>query len=268
MITIRPNTRFVHFPEHLHDYVEVVYMCTGQTRHLVNGRELILHPGELLFLGQSVTHEVFRAEEQDVAVNFIVLPDFFTEVLPAMGEEETPLRRFLIGCLCGEPSGMGYLYFQVSQMPIVQNLVENLLWMMITDTPNKRKSLQMTMALLFMTLTGHAEMLSAESGEKSILLNVLHYVEIHYRDGSLQEIAQKLHYNVSWLSRLIKHQTGKTYTQLVQEKRLAQAAFLLKNTRKNVSDISQVVGYENISYFHRAFFGKYGMSPKHYRDLI
>lgn len=268
MITIRPNTRFVHFPEHLHDYVEVVYMCTGKTRHLVNGREIILRPGELLFLGQSVTHEVFRAEEQDVAVNFIVLPDFFTEVLPAMGEEETPLRRFLIGCLCGETSGMGYLYFQVSQMPIVQNLVENLLWMMITDTPNKRKSLQMTMALLFMTLTGHAETLSAESREESILLSVLHYVEIHYRDGSLQEIARELHYNIPWLSRLIKHQTGKTYTQMVQEKRLAQAAFLLKNTRKNVSDISEVVGYENISYFHRAFSRKYGMSPKHYRDQI
>lgn len=27
VITIRPHTRFVAFPEHSHDYVEMVYMC-------------------------------------------------------------------------------------------------------------------------------------------------------------------------------------------------------------------------------------------------
>ena len=27
LITIRPHTRFVHFPEHTHNYVEVIYMC-------------------------------------------------------------------------------------------------------------------------------------------------------------------------------------------------------------------------------------------------
>ena len=37
IITIRPHTRFVAFPEHTHDYVEMVYMCSGQTRHVVNG---------------------------------------------------------------------------------------------------------------------------------------------------------------------------------------------------------------------------------------
>ena len=33
IITIRPHTRFVAFPEHSHDYVEMVYMCTGETLH-------------------------------------------------------------------------------------------------------------------------------------------------------------------------------------------------------------------------------------------
>ena len=33
LITIRPHTRFVHFPEHTHDYVEMVYMCAGSTTH-------------------------------------------------------------------------------------------------------------------------------------------------------------------------------------------------------------------------------------------
>lgn len=39
LITLRPHTRFIHFPEHTHDYVEVVYMCTGKSTHIVNETE-------------------------------------------------------------------------------------------------------------------------------------------------------------------------------------------------------------------------------------
>jgi hypothetical protein len=40
LIDIRPHTRFAHFPEHRHNYVEVVYMCQGTTTHIANGRRL------------------------------------------------------------------------------------------------------------------------------------------------------------------------------------------------------------------------------------
>lgn len=39
LITIRPHTRFIHFPEHTHDYVEVIYMFSGETTHIVNGKK-------------------------------------------------------------------------------------------------------------------------------------------------------------------------------------------------------------------------------------
>ena len=148
LITIRPHTRFIHFPEHTHDYVEMVYMCSGETTHIVNGKRICLEQGNLLFLSQSATHEICRAEEKDVAVNFIVLPDFFAASLAVIGEEETPLRKFLVDCLCGQNTGPGFLHFDVSGVVPIQNLVENLLWTLIRETPNKRKVSQMTMALL------------------------------------------------------------------------------------------------------------------------
>ncbi len=265
LITIRPHTRFIHFPEHTHDYVEVVYMCTGQTTHIVNGKHIVLEQGDLLFLSQSATHEVCKAGEEDVAVNFIVLPDFFVTTLTAIGEEETPLRKFLVDCLCGENNGPGYLHFDVSGVKPIQNLVENLLWTLLQETPNKRKMSQMTMALLFMQLIGHTETLLNDDREDAAVFRVLRYVETKYVGGSFGELTEQLHYDPSWLSREIKRKTGKTYTQLVQEKRLAQAAFLLKNTNRNVAHISVAVGYENISYFHRIFADAYGKSPKHYR---
>ena len=264
-IMIRPHTRFVHFPEHTHDYVEMVYMCQGQTRHMVNGTEVVLRQGELLMLGQNARQEIAPAGEEDIAVNFIVRPEFLGDILAYLGTEETPIRGFVLGALSGG-SEIGYLYFRVADILPIQNLIENLLWTLITDTPNKRGIHQMTMGLLFAELLNHTETLVLSSQEEGTALAVLRYIEGHYREGSLGEIADELHYEMTGLSRLIKQQTGKTYTALVQEKRLSQAAWLLHNTDRKVEEIAVSVGYENISYFHRLFQKQFGMTPKHFRD--
>lgn len=71
LITVRPHTRFAAFPMHTHNYVEIMYMCSGQTIHQIEGRPpLTLRTGELLFLNQHASHAVERAGEEDVGVNF------------------------------------------------------------------------------------------------------------------------------------------------------------------------------------------------------
>ena len=265
IITIRPHTRFIAFPEHSHDYVEMVYMCRGKTAHRVNDQEIVLRAGELLMLGQHARQSIEAAGESDIAVNFIVRPGFFSGTLPFLGEEETPLRRFVVNCLTGENEA-GTLLFRVADVLPVQNLIENLLYTLLEDTPNRRGILQMTMGLLFAQLLNHTETLQLDTQEQSAVFSVLRYVEEHYRDGSLGEIAARLHYELPSLSRLIRQQTGRNYTELVQEKRLSQAAWLLRNTRRRVDEIANAVGYENLSYFHRLFAARFGQSPKKYRD--
>ena len=265
MITIRPHTRFIHFPQHTHDYVEIVYMCRGQTTHIINGERLTLKEGEMIMLGQRARQEIEPAGREDIAVNFIVRPDFFGGILSFLGNEETPLRRFVLDCLLGG-SGTGYLYFRGANILPVQNLVENLLWTLISDPPNKRGIHQMTMGLLFAELLAHTDALTFPSPEQETLMRVLRYIEENYRSGSLNEIALSLHYEITALSRLIKRRTGRNYTDLVQEKRLSQAAWLLKNTDRKVDEIARLVGYENTSYFHRLFSARFSRSPKQYRD--
>lgn len=264
-ITVRPHTRFVHFPEHTHDYVEIVYMCRGKTTHIVNDTRIVLSEGELLLMGQNTRQEILPAGEGDIAVNFIVQPEFFGGTLDFLGSEETPLRDFIVRCLCGDnPSG--YLHFKVADVKPVQNLVENLLWTLISDTPNRRSINQLTMGLLFVQLLNHTDKLTIGNKEQDTIVWVLRYIEEHFADGSLTEIADILHYDVTWLCREIKRRTGKTYTQLLQEKRLSQATWLLRNTNQKVADIGISVGYENLSYFHRIFAQHFGISPKAYRD--
>ena len=43
LIQVRPHTRFVNFPKHKHNYVEVIYMCQGTTT--LNGSKVILGGG-------------------------------------------------------------------------------------------------------------------------------------------------------------------------------------------------------------------------------
>ncbi len=265
LIMVRPHTRLIHFPEHTHDYVEIVYMCKGKTTHIVNGERIELGEGELLLLGQNTRQEILPAGLNDIAVNFIVRPEFFSATLNYLGNEETPLRKFVVDCLCGGSGDGSYLHFQVADVLPVQNLMENLLWTLTAEVQNRRGVNQMTMGLLFMQLLSFTDRLAGSSAQQDVVLPVLRYVEERYRDGSLTEIASKLHYNLAWLSREIRRKTGKNFTDLVQEKRMSQAAWLLTNTSQNVADIAIAVGYENISYFHRLFAARYGMSPRLYR---
>lgn len=265
LITIRTHTRFIHFPEHTHDYVEMVYMCSGKTTHIINGKRIELAEGELLFLGQNAKQEILPATINDIAVNFIILPSFFDKTLEMLGAEETPLKKFLVESLFREENP-GYLHFKVAGVFPVQNLIENLLWTLTNNIPNKRNINQTTMGLLFMQLINHIDKLAYQSREEAAIMQIFKYIEENYKNGSLTEAAKLLHYDFYWLSHEIKKQTGKTYTELLQDKRLSQAAYLLKNTKIGVEEISKAVGYDNKSYFYRIFNTRYGVSPKKYRN--
>lgn len=267
MIQVRPHTRFVHFPKHTHNYIEVIYMCAGSTRHVINGEDVILKQGELLFLSQNAIQEIYPAGEGDIAVNLIVLPEFFEYGLNMMEPEENQLRNFIIDCLRGQNRTAGYLHFKVADILPIQNLVENLIWTIWNKQPNKRRTNQATMGLLFLQLMNYMDKLETDehAGQQKLMIAVLSYIEQNYRDGELTELAAKLHYDIYWLSREIKRQTGKTYTELMQAKRLSQAAFLLTSTTMSVLDVATAVGYDNISYFHRIFQKRFGMTPRKYR---
>lgn len=267
LIQIRTHTRFVHFPVHTHNYVEMVYMCQGSTHHVINGADVILNQGELLFISQSAKQEIYPAKEEDVAVNFIILPGFFDYGLTMMETENNQLRSFVISCLTGAKEDTGYLHFKVADVLPVQNLVENLIWTIVRKEPNKRSIQQATMGVLFLQLMNRIDrMETAERGkEQKLVMEVLSYIEEHYRDGELECLARQLHYDMRWLSKEIKKRTGQNYTELVQNKRLQQAAYLLSTTQMNVMEIGLAVGYDNTSYFHRIFQKRYGKTPRTYR---
>lgn len=267
LITVRPHTRFIHFPRHTHNFIEMVYMCNGSTTHIINGSEVLLKKGEILLLNKNASQEILPAMQDDIAVNFIILPQFFDRTLQLMGGDENLIRDFLVDCLKSSNSELGYLHFRVAEVLPIQNLVENLIWTLVYDQVNKRSINQYTMAVLFLQLMNHTDKISSggSPADGEFNLAVLRYIEENYRGGGLMELAGQMHYDVYWLSREIKKRLGSNFTELIQIKRLNHAAFLLANTSLSVSEIAMYVGYENSSYFYRIFGQKFGMTPRKYR---
>ena len=162
LIDIRPHTRFVHFPEHRHNYIEIIYMCSGSTTHIINGSaRVLLKAGELLFLNPNATQEILPAGWDDIAVNFIVLPEFFDRTFLLM-DEPSALREFLVGSLKQENGHSAYLHFHVSQILPIQNLMENLIWSLLNSQPNRRNINQTTMGLLFLHLLNHTDKINQD----------------------------------------------------------------------------------------------------------
>ena len=267
LIQVRPHTRFVHFPKHRHNYIEVIYMCKGSTVHIVDGNRVVLQEGDLLFLNQNAVQEILPAGEEDIAVNFIILPQFFDTAFEMIGADDNLLRDFLVGSLCRNNQAVSYLYFHVAEVLPIQNMVENMVWSVLHNTLNKRSSNQITMGLLILQLLNYMDKM--ETGEKQVdqefVISVLNYIETKYKDGSLSELSELMGYDLYWMSREIKKKTGKTYKELLQTKRMNQAAYMLANTKIPVSEIIQMVGYDNSSYFYRKFKERYGVSPKEFR---
>lgn len=268
LFTIRPNTRFVAFPEHSHTYVEIIYMCSGAQRHVINGStEINLKAGELLLLSRSARHSTGLTGAEDIAINFVVLPHFFNTAIEMIGKDNI-ISRFLFSGLTGKGHKIDYMHFNVSDVLPVQNLIENLIWSVVYKQPNRRNINQVTMGLLFLQLLGLTDRLITNehgSAADNIVMQVLSEIEQNYQTAELNDAARKFGVSSAYVSRSVKEFTGKTFKELLMEKRLTKAAAMLKNTKIPINSIILSVGYENTSYFYRIFSAKYGMTPKEYR---
>lgn len=269
LIEIRPHTRFCHFPKHRHNYVEMIYMCSGTTTHIINGKEkIVLNAGDILFLNQYATQEILPATEKDIAVNFIILPEFFDRSI-SMIERENVLWDFLISTLSQNTSLMSYLHFQAREILPVQNLLENMIWTLIEKKKNTNTINQVTMGLLFMNLSSFSIPVvqeQANSYEKNLIFEILKYIESNYKAGTLTEISGMVNLPTYYVSRLLKKYTQNTFKELLQQRKLQQAVYFLTQTTLSIDAIIDAIGYNNSSFFYRTFREKYHCSPKEYRE--
>lgn len=105
-----------------------------------------------------------------------------------------------------------------------------------------------------------------KEGMGTLYLQIEQYIEQNYRSKiSLDEIAETLHANRSYLSRLYKNKTGVNLFDTILYKRIEAAKEYLVHTDMMTYEISEAVGFEDAGYFSKMFKKKTGISPKEYR---
>lgn len=269
LITVRRHSRFVEFPLHKHNYIEIVYVCAGEITHYIDGKEIRMRQGDMLLLNQHVEHSVKYAGAGDIGINFIVLPEFFDIPLQMMNKENI-IADFLAGTFRQNNAIPQYLNFQLQGQSAVSNLMENMI-ISITDGNNNEDIInQYTMGLVFLYLINHIDRLSEDSShsyEDIVIQATIKYIDTHYKTASLSYIADDFNQSLPALSRMIKKCTGYTFQELLMRKRFQKAVMLLMETELPVEEIAINIGYENQSYFYRQFKERYGVTPNQYRTI-
>ena len=269
LITVRRHSRFVEFPLHKHNYIEIVYVFAGELTQYIDGKEIRMQQGDMLLLNQHVEHGVKCAGAGDIGINFIVLPEFFDIPLQMMNKENV-IADFLVGTLKQNRSIPQYLNFQLQGQNAISNLMENMIISIMDGNNNEDIINQYSMGLVFLYLINHIDMLSEDSShsyEDIVIQAAAKYIDSHYKTASLSQIAGDLNQSQSSLSRMIKRCTGHTFQELLMRKRFQKAVMFLMETELSVEEIAVNIGYENQSYFYRQFKERYGMTPYKYRMM-
>lgn len=82
---------------------------------------------------------------------------------------------------------------------------------------------------------------------------------------SLNSLAEKYHYSVAYLSRMIKKETGFSFSEILNSIRLAQAAELLQKDCGKISMAGEMAGFSDQKYFSQVFKKAFGVSPGEFR---
>lgn len=84
----------------------------------------------------------------------------------------------------------------------------------------------------------------------------------------IEEYAITHHMSVSWFIRNFKEYTQMTPAQYILSLRISNAQTLLETTDYNITEIADIIGYDNPLYFSRIFKKQNGMSPSEFRKQL
>ncbi len=100
----------------------------------------------------------------------------------------------------------------------------------------------------------------------SILDDIVYYIDHNYRENiKLETIAPLFGYNSSYLGKIFNKKLGENFNSYIDHVRINHSKELLLQKNLKVYEISDLVGYKNVDYFHKKFKKYVGESPAEFR---
>ncbi len=233
---------------------QLLYIASGKAHFHFDGKEQIVTAGHMvLYRPKEPQKYEYYGEDQTEVYWVHFTGGNVTNILRSYGITDDKKVFY-----CG--SGLDY-----------KNLFRSMINELQMCKENYAEMLEMYLRQIFIMLKRYfTDSLKTDNAHviEEIDKATLYFNEHYSEEISIEEYAQNNHFSVSWFIRNFKHCTGSTPMQYILSKRIYNAEILLHDSTYNVTEIAEIVGYDNPLYFSRIFKKVKGLSPSEYRKNI
>lgn len=254
----RRRTFAVQVPElasvdvHWHDYYELGYVLDGRATHVVNGRTETAAPGSVFLLSPADLHSLDPTGPSGIRVmNAVLHPDLVESTLEAAASIEDVGLPWSVPSLPGADADAHRIVTEVA--------TRRTGWEVVVESALRALVVGLARAAAEVARPAGGP---ARGGPPDHLRRAVRHVERHFREPlSLEEVAAVAHLSPHWFSGQFRRATGQTFQQFLKERRLRFARALLESTGLGVTEACHAAGFNDPSYFGRAYRERYGIAP-------
>jgi AraC-like DNA-binding protein len=261
--TIRKFTECDNRPYwHFHPEYEIVFISNGRGKRHIGDHISYYENGDLIFLGPNLPHFAFTEEllEQHTEVVIQMKADFLGKDF-FMRPELAHIRHLF------ERSEQGLTFSGATKQLVGEKLVK-IIELNPFDRLLELLSVLQTLATsedyTMLKASGFAVEVSAQDHGR--IETIYNYVQRNFQEEiSLDEVAGQVNMTVPAFCRYFKKLTNKTFTEFVNEIRIAHACRQLADEHLSIAAVSFESGFNNLSHFNKQFRLITGVSPRDYR---
>lgn len=252
------------FYEHYHDYYEIIfYLGDLEAPYRKGDVTYTVRKGDVIFCGMFESH-IMDCAENEGHMRFCI------GIEPRILGNYSKKTANLYQMFSGENAHYPVLHLDGAQLQKYLRLIEE--FRELGDSPGEQVIASAIVHRMLGCLYCDTEL---EAGQDTAHLqhvrlvgSILHYIEENLAAViSLQAIAKKYNYSVTYVSKLFKNITGSSLVSYIIEKRIGRAKQLMYENIE-IMQIAERVGYRNYSNFYKAFKKATGVSPEEYRRRL
>ena len=254
---------------HSHEDYQLMYLQEGKAVITINDMSHVYSSGDILILGPKLPHRIEAYEGapcKGILIQF--KQSLFPKDLQEIGDYHfvsSLLWKSMGGLLfhaIGNDASLLKQSDQISDLFVSVHEAEGIqrLGLLLNILDILGKGVESGSTISHLSEWPEGESLGA------IVEKCKRYLKTHYRDDiSLQTLSLVLGVNDTSLCRKFKEETGETVFQYLTHLRIEAACKMLRNSKRSISEIAYLCGFNTVTHFNRKFKEIMGMSPKEFR---
>ena len=254
---------------HDHEFLELTYVLKGRANHILNGISSVISEGDYFIVDYGVKHQYNQIGEVPfTVVNCLFLPSLIDETLRHCQRFEEVADSYLIKFNYRNLKDAPTKFIYHDSDGHIRNLISRLQKEYTAKDMGYKEIMRCQLIEILIDTMRNVKLPSPIENESDIIKYISDYAAKNYMDKlSLREITKNYPYSLGYISRRFKEERGVSFQEYLQSIRVWEACRLLANTSKKISEISALVGYENIKFFNEIFKRQTGITSREFKKV-